>query len=1031
MPYLEQLLYGGDHRHDPALRGVLGTSAGMGPDVIAEVERLCRGWGDPPPLGLQRPALLSFPLAASMPSIRGRLYAVVRVGTGLEPLFHAVVLSDALYAAFERNPYLLARHLTFHDEWRRGTAPPRVELDADTHEYPAALVPGAADRGLIDEAVVQFILNGKLLLPLEQATPESDRALALAITCLPAKLRRELRFASLATSEANACTFGALATQGAMMAGWQRLLLSTPSSGITPEVSAYQAALVRDLEAGDLNAIARLSLRHEFGGGRELEPLVASVPDAKAFELHRPDRGRGEARPGSAQPAVAQPLEAPHTEHRRVEPRRLETPLSAVVAPLGQSGVAPAARGGGFATATMDPPAGGGARGARTSAVIGHGASTAAWSGASVASPRPERRHADPRRPVSRRPGLARVLAVTAVVFLAGGVIVLRMNGRTLAESLEWAGIPGMSPQAPTERAATLLEVVDVGSIYEDQRAALAGAGGGLGPSFDQARRKALANLNTKGATPLVAQVDLFAKLAADGIQQGSRPDREAERLRALARQGDVLASEIKRLELAWYALAAGAMWRDLATLPDPAVVARADSLTRRDRAALDEARTGMGLTWKVRDLTEARRSVEGMATLVELFQATAWSPRWAADLKRAADQVSPSASALTRAYRNSAFQLLRVKEAERSAASRALAYAPVLAAQAWPAPTVRGLLPDLRRAAGAFARDDAPALVAGTVKLYAELADPARAVTQAASDGQFLARLEANPAFRFDAAAYRPFVDRLRYEAAVQRAGTGGSAGGIAAEAARFSRAVSAGRSARQWSALADSLRTPFLADWARRRAGAAEVAADQQRQVRSGQLAALRQVAADLRLAAAEGRDWSGDWRKADALATRFLGEASATGDGSDGTAEVAELAAALERALPLRLQQATVRFLPQALADPDVAVLEIEATAGDAPWRSRAFPVGPSAPAGTGWVGNVTLDWTVPLGARDPLRCRVVGADGRVLGAFTGMPLAEGGGPATYGRFREPDGGSLQLKFDPGWWAALVLPAPAVNF
>jgi hypothetical protein len=995
MPYAEQLLFGGDHRQDPRARGVLGASAGMGAEATAEVERLCRGWGDPPPFGLQRPALMSFPLAATMPSIRGRLYAVIRVGVGSEPLFHAVVLSDGLYVVFDRNPYLLARHLTFHEQWRPGSSPPRLELEADTHEFPEAMVPGEGDRGLIDEAAVQVVLGGRLHLPLEQSSAESDRALALIITCLPAKVRREMRFASLATSRANGYTLGALATAGGAFAGWRRLLSSTPSSGITSDIVAYQLAVGQALAGGDLNAIARLSLRHEFGSANDRESLVTPVNEGRT----------------------------------NPEPKKLQTPLSAVVTPLGQTesmyGTGHAASGG------TDRLPDQGFRSARTSSVIGsapfepltpHRATAAAAPGAA-------RQPGQTRRAVSGRPGLARTLAIVFLVFLACGVAMLRMNGRTLARSLEWAGIPGLSgTDGKGEPAKTLLEVVDVGGVYEDQRSALAGAGGGLGPSVDQARRKALANLTARAATPLVAQIDLFVTLSADGIQQGSRPDRETERLRALARQGDVLGNELKRLELAWYALAAGVLWPDLDALSDQGVVARSDSLTRRDRTALDEARTGMGLTHKIRELADARRNIDGMAALVELFQAPAWSPRWAAELKAAAELVSPTTSPLTRAYRNCAFQLLRVKEAERAPASRGLPYAADLAAQSWPSPVIRGLLPDLRRAAGAFARDGAPTLIGGTLKLYADLADPVRVAGQAAADAQVLVRLEANPAFRFDAAVYRPYLDRLRYEAASRRADRSDA---LAREAARFGRAAGDGRPAKQWQALADSLKTPFLAEWARRRAGAAELAAGERREVRAGQLVATREAAADLRRAAAEGLDWSADWRRTSALVTRFLGDASASGDGSDGTAEIAELAVALERSLPLRLVQATIRLTPAVLTQPEVAVLEVAVPGGEAIWRSRAFTVGPAAPAGTGWVGNVDLDWTVPLGARQALTCRVVAADGRRLLDVTAPSLADGGGPGTFGRLRPADGGSVHLKAGAGWWTALALPAPQVAF
>jgi hypothetical protein len=786
VPYVEQLLFGGDHRQDPGARGVLGASAGMGVEVTAEIERLCRGWGDPPPFGLQSPALMSFPLAATMASIRGRLYTVIHVGAGAEPLFHAVVLGDGHYVSFDRNPYLLARHVTFHEQWRPGSSPPRLELASGSQAFPEDLVPGEGDRGFIDEAVVQLMLGGRLHLPLEQPCADSDRALSLMITCLPAKLRREMRFASLATSEANGYTLGALAAPGGTFAGWQRLLHSTPSSGITPDIASYQAAVGQALAAGDLNGAARISQRHEFRGGRELESVVVSVPEARA--------GFERSMPAAPRSAVVAPLEqAQGGSDRRPDPGFRVARAAAAVGPAPIAPMTPRRAESG------DRP-------------------TAARRSEGPQGPGHPRRLGNPRRPVSRRPGLARILSVVFVVFLAGGVVTMRMNGRTLAQSLEWAGVPGLSG-APeeAERAPTLLEVVDIGRVYEVQRAALAGARGRLGPSLDQARRKALANLTARGASPLVAQIDLFVSLSSDGIQQGSRPDREAERLRALARQGDVLGSELKRLELAWYALAAGALWQDLAVLPDQGVVARGDSLTGRDRTALDEARVGMGLTYKIRELADARRDVQGMAALVGLFQAPTWNPQWAADLKAAAEMVSPTASPLTRAYRNCAFQLLRVKEAERAPATRSLPYAVDLAAHSWPSPAIRGLLPDLRRAAAAFAGGGAPSLVVGTLKLYADLSDPVRMAGQAAGDPQVLARLEANPAFGFDAAAYRPFVDRIRYEAAMRQDDRSNAS---AREAARFSRAGSMGRTAGQWRALADSLRTPFLAEWARRRA-------------------------------------------------------------------------------------------------------------------------------------------------------------------------------------------------------------------
>lgn len=1016
MPFLEQFLFGGDHRRDPSARGVLGTSAGLGTDVVAELERLCRGWGDPPPLGLDRPALLSFPLTATMPSIRGRLYAVIHVGTGHEPLFHAVVLGDPLFATFDRNPWLLARQLAFTDQWRPGATPPRVELERDSSEPPAGLVPGPADRGFIDEAVVQHVLAGKLLLPLEATGSDSDRALALMIAGLPVKLRREMRFASLAMSAANGYTLAALATPGAAFAGWQRLLHSVPNSGLTAELAAYQEALGQALVAGDLTAVARVALRQEYAPAARPEPIVTAVHDRR--------------------PAV--------------EPRPLQTPLAAVVSPAGRPG-APAADPSvgsyGSPRAPRDDegrrPGGATARPPRadtlTAAVAGGPTpprSPFTTSGSAAAASGPEvpyrvapRTLAGARRPVSDRPWLARALAVVFVLFLAGGVATLRINGRTLASSLDWAGTPGLeSDRAGDPHGATLLDVVDVGRVYDEQRQALGGNRGRLGPSPDQARRKALANLTSKAAAPLVAEIGLFVDLSDAGIRQGSRPDRETERLRALARQGEVLGNELKRLELAWYSLAAGAAWPDLATLPDAAVAARGDSLTRRDRTALDEARVGMALNSRIRDLAAARRNVAGMASLVELFGASGWSPRWAADLKAAADLVSPSASPLTRAYRNGAFQLLRLKEAERTAASRALPYADVLSPQTWPAPGVRVLLPELRRAAGAFTDGDAPALISGTLRLYADLGDPVQAVAAATADARWLSRLEGNPAFRFDPAVYRPLLDRVRFEVATRREAPDPAP---PADAGRFARAVAQGRSPAGWRALADSLRSPFLGEWARRRAGSGREPAGRAEPSPAALLPEIRAAAAILRREAADGTDWSAQWRRTSALVARGLAAGPAAGAGALEEAEMAELAGALDRPLPLRLARATIRLGPGVLAAADLATLEITVPAESHTWRSRAFPLGPAAPVGTGWVGDVTLDATLPLGARDALHCRVVGADGRTLLEATVLALADGEGPGSCARPRNGEGGSVFLRLEPGWWSALQLPPPPVPF
>ena len=106
-----------------------------------------------------------------------------------------------------------------------------------------------------------------------------------------------------------------------------------------------------------------------------------------------------------------------------------------------------------------------------------------------------------------------------------------------------------------------------LGCINCDIFAQLSGFIGSSDPERD--RRRALVDLQTDVAGPLLDQTDLFTALAADGIQQPNRPQRELDRLRSLNAQGATIANELKRLELAWHSLATDTDWRDLSRLDD------------------------------------------------------------------------------------------------------------------------------------------------------------------------------------------------------------------------------------------------------------------------------------------------------------------------------------------------------------------------------------------------------------------------------------------------------------------------------
>ena len=139
---MEQLLFGVNLKENKPKKSVLARSPGMGQEVSEEIVRLCEHWGTVPALGLEQPALMSFGLDATMPAIAGRLFTVIRVSKGLNPLFHAMVFSEGTYASFLRNPYAVAKVVTFLDIWDPSQNLKREEIEFDS----SVAVGGSAPR---------------------------------------------------------------------------------------------------------------------------------------------------------------------------------------------------------------------------------------------------------------------------------------------------------------------------------------------------------------------------------------------------------------------------------------------------------------------------------------------------------------------------------------------------------------------------------------------------------------------------------------------------------------------------------------------------------------------------------------------------------------------------------------------------------------------------------------------------------------------------------------------------------------------
>lgn len=1007
MPFIEQMLFGVDIKDENPSRTVLAQSPGMGQESTEEIVRLCENWGTAPPLGLEQAVLMSFRLTSSMPAIAGRLYTVIRASRGLNPLFHAVVLSEGAYATFMRNPFAVAHAVEFCDEWKPEVKFRREEISWDPEVPLVDPRPGKDDVGLVDEAVLKLIADGHLLMPIEQTNDQSDRCLALVIACMPEKDRKELRFASFAPSEANNYTLAGMHSEGCVYAGWQRMMMAWLAGDYNEGVESFIAEMREYLEKGDLAGIARTSQRTLVQSGPRLESV--DKPRRETISASMPVQGsRGVAPTRRMGTSGIKPVPVPG-------------PAASLAAPKGRTPAAPLAR----------------------NSVPGHGSGH-------VSRPKPrklsplKKKKSGPSGSTSPRSistsSFIRGVLILLILTLAGTAGVMWRQGKTLAESLEWANLQQfMGEQPRTERAATLLEVVDVGGVYARQLKLMKGSGKGLNPSVDKARRTALSNLRDNAATPLNQQVELFAKLAGDGIQQGSRPDRESQRMRSLASQGLVLENELARLELAWYSVAAGASWEDLPRLSDQAVIARRDSLAKAERGVLQDARRDLGTIEAMVVLNQTRGNVDGMASLLTLFETKNWSRDWENSLARAAGQVSPMASRMTRAYANSAFAFLSLKKAERRGQQTSLPYHQKLSDQDWPSAETRSLLTNLRAQTQIFADGQAPTLLSGTLELYSALKKPATLAARTAESPRVLSGLRDNRAVRFQPGAYDDFLERIRFEAAVisldgkidpdlipDQLYSGPDRDLVIS----FRDTMSSPQRPAVWDQLAETVDNPFLAHWATHLGTLARNDLASAQGDFDEAWVACRKEAVRLQDEAAAGRDWTETWmnlkNQAEGILATHGRDLADDPDRSMKLADLHNLLVALKVTLPLELQAGTIRLDSDRLVDGTKARLEIRLTPDGEVWQSEKFYVGPAAPHGAGWVGTVSLEKSFQVRPDQGMEIKIVSEKKKeILLGVVCPSLNEGTGPGGMVRPRSGGRGSVSLKIDSTYWKSLQVP------
>lgn len=952
MAMVEILKYGKLPGSPGATAGVLGRSSGINQDIADEVVRYCKGWGQPPVMEKSRPAILSFPLKAKAGFAAQGAYAVVKIEGTTDPTFQVAVLNQGDYAAFGYNPFAILEAGVF-PAWDPGAVPGRRTLKRQSENLSISPPPSPADVGMVDEALHQLLTSHKLYLPIEKATAESDRCLALLLEVMPVALKQQMRFASYAPSPANGYHLAATVTSGCEFSGWQRMMMTLVGGALPDNLDRYVKKVRDCLAFGDLEVI-----RDEC---RTL-PLGRQGSEIK----HRP---------------------APQDRNPIVTPVVAATPPKKTTRPKQIS---------------KQP--------------IRHGGDKA-----NLARLRGGQR---------QLPGAVIGMLVMAVSLGVGWTYLEFFHGGGGIEWNELVSLPGQREDSDESRVASLLEVPNVGSVYDRQIKKIHRAGLIPGMNQETDQRRGLVNLKNEAAVPLLGQIDLFLELSAAGIRQGSRPDRESERLKALVHQGRVLEVETARLELGWHSLSSGVNWNDLKNLSDTSVAARRDSLRRAQPSALRAAAVDMNFEDRSRKLNLATKQVAGMSQLLVLFQTPQWSSQWSRDLYKAAEMVSPSASSITRAYRNSAFTLVRLKNAEHVDSFLAGAFVGELGSGIWPGEKVADILPGLKRETGKFSGNEVPPLLAGTLEVYQCLNSPLSVVDNLASGKVTMEKLENNPAVLFDPEVYGNYLERLYYQAGLVNPDIipqNEQQNILAFESFRKSLP-----SENQWDEEVARQNRPFLTRWARYEQGLVQQNLLSSFSKFDAAENEVKQLVEKIRGQAAGGKDWTAVWVDLDDVLERALTEgqslAAAELPVADRVQDLEILQMQLRARRLLQLKQITVRLDQINLSGPEKAVFEFQTLPGGEIFRSETFVIGPAAPTGSGWVGSVALSVGVQLSAREKFQGIVRSVvSGRELVRVLYPALGERVGPGALARPRTGEGGSLLIKIEDNWWSDLSLPGP----
>ena len=965
MAVIEQLVFGYHPDRDTG-REVLGLSPGVSRDCAQEAVRFCEGWGAVPAEGLRRPVLMCFPLATGLSSLPGDLHVVIRITEGLKPIYHCLVISHKDFLEFDLNPFVLAQEDVFLSAWSAGEDLPRREVQPGSLAPVVSPPPGASDVGFADEAVRQMLANERLLLPLERGTNDSDRFLALVVAGIPRALRQGLRFASWSPSGTNSYSLAATCREDALFTAWQPFLLTSVLGKLCESCEEYLDQLKICLRAGDLAGLERHSRSARVELGRQAISSIRNKPHAVTAAVDK---------------KTARKMESMKTT------RRSKTDLRRSVAVQPRS---PARK---------------------------------------LAAPRPaSRTRSRPKRRTRNgvRHGFA--LTLSAAILMAGAYY--------LWTSGQWTRLPGVGQGNVRLQTDTSYGVVDIAAIYQGAlNGAQQGNAGGATTFDDSQRRRGLEMLQQAGELLEVQGrgfLDEVDQTLAGEEHAGVAPA-PAERL---YERGQVLARELRRLALARMSLRSQVDWRDLAELDGRALEARFDSLLaqRPTQSALEPELAEVDRL--LRSVNVSARQVGGLARLEDLLARKNWDPQWCRRCETAIDDLGGVRQERARRLRDDAGVLVRLKRTEHASGFGIRAFDDQYTSETRLTPGVADLLPALQGRTNTGA--DAPALLEATADFYRDLDRAAAVDATVAERSAAIEGLAGNRAVAFDAAVYADHVSRVRFLLLEQLWARGADldslpqvcfAGGNPQDyldvlQARHDQTDEAG-----WRRLSNSLSEPFLGRWALHNADQLSVVQQQLRQTFRVDLAALReQREILLQTAAADGRCgplWRDLVAETELMHDRYRGVFPDSVAGAIQWRRLVGFGQALMQTPALALSGVTVR-LDQSLADePQDVVVALQVGQGD-PLRTERLRLGPAAPAGTGWVGSATVDWSVGLAAGTPLSIRVLAADtGQELARFETSGWLADWDPRDLRGLDSGAGVRISWRLAEPYWQGLVLP------